>query len=125
MERKLLPHKRKGYTQKVKVSGQSMYLRTGEYEDGTLGEIFLDINKEGSLLKGLLNCFAISVSLGLQYGVPLNEYTDVFTFSKFEPNGLVRLHDKIKMCTSVVDLIFRDLAINYSGREDLAHANKE
>jgi ribonucleoside-diphosphate reductase alpha chain len=119
--RRPLPNKRSGYTQKVAMGGHSIYLRTGNYEDGSLGEIFLDINREGTLLRALMNCFAISVSLGLQYGVPLEEFVDVFTFTRFEPNGMVSRHDHIKMATSIMDFIFRDLAINYLGRYDLAH----
>ena len=119
--RRLLPNKRSGYTQKVKIEGHNIYLRTGEYEDGDLGEIFLDINKEGTLLGGMMNCFAIAVSLGLQYGVPLEEFVDVFTFSRFEPNGLVLGHDHVKNSTSIIDFLFRDLAINYLGRGDLSN----
>lgn len=124
-KRRALPSKRSGYTQKVKIGGHSVYLRTGEYEDGKLGEIFLDINKEGTLLRCMMNCFAISVSLGLQYGVPLEEFVDTFTFTRFEPNGVVLGHDNIKFATSVVDFIFRDLAINYLDRYDLSHIKKE
>ena len=116
-----LPSKRSGYTQKVKMGGHNIYLRTGEYQDGALGEIFLDINKEGTLLRSMMNCFAVAVSLGLQYGVPLDEFVDVFTFTRFEPNGLVIGHDNIKRATSIIDFIFRDLAINYLGRDDLSH----
>jgi ribonucleoside-diphosphate reductase alpha chain len=121
--RRPLPSRRAGYTQKAKVGGHSIYLRTGDYEDGSLGEIFLDINKEGTLLRSMMNCFAIAVSLGLQYGVPLDEYVDVFTFARFEPNGMVAGHDYIKRATSIIDFIFRDLAINYLDRHDLAHVN--
>jgi ribonucleoside-diphosphate reductase alpha chain len=123
--RRALPGRRKGYTQKAKIGGHSIYLRTGEYEDGQLGEIFLDINKEGTLLRSMMNAFAVSVSLGLQYGVPLDEFVDVFTFARFEPNGLVSGHDNIKRSTSIIDLIFRDLACNYLGREDLVHIKPE
>lgn len=123
--RRKLPHRRNGYTQKVKIGGHSLYLRTGEYADGTLGEIFLDMNKEGTLLRSMMNNFAIAISLGLQYGVPLEEFIDVFTFSRFEPNGLVQGHDFIKRSTSILDFLFRDLAINYAGRVDLAHASPE
>ena len=108
-KRRALPGKRNGYTQKAKIGGHSVYLRTGEYADGSLGEIFLDINKEGTLLRSMMNCFAVSVSLGLQYGVPLEEFVDVFTFSRFEPNGMVSGHDNIKRATSIIDLLFRDL----------------
>ncbi|MBF0442774.1 MAG: hypothetical protein HQK54_12790, partial [Oligoflexales bacterium] len=100
-------------------------LRTGEYRDGRLGEIFLDINKEGTFLRSMMNNFAIAVSLGLQYGVPLDEFVEVFTFTRFEPNGMVVGHDQIKMATSIIDLIFRDLAINYLDREDLAHIPRD
>jgi ribonucleoside-diphosphate reductase alpha chain len=124
-KRRSLPSRRAGYTQKVKIDGHSIYLRTGEYEDGNLGEIFLDINKEGTLLRSMMNCFAVAVSLGLQYGVPLEEYVDVFTFSRFEPNGMVQGHDNIKRATSIIDFIFRDLAIAYLGRNDLAHVTPE
>jgi ribonucleoside-diphosphate reductase alpha chain len=123
--RRKLPGRRAGYTQKVKIDGHTIYLRTGEYEDGTPGEIFLDINKEGTLLRSMMNCFAVAVSLGLQYGVPLEEFVDVFTFSRFEPNGLVQGHDNVKRATSIIDFIFRDLAINYLGRHDLAHIAPE
>jgi ribonucleoside-diphosphate reductase alpha chain len=123
--KKSLPHRRRGYTQKVQIGGHKIYLRTGEYEDGSLGEIFLDINKEGTLLRSMMNCFAVSVSLGLQYGVPLEDYVNLFTFTRFEPNGLVVGHDNIKRSTSIIDFIFRDLAINYLGRYDLAHSMGE
>lgn len=119
--RRPLPSKRSGYTQKVKIGGHTVYLRTGEYEDGQVGEIFLDLNKEGTLLRSIMNCFAIAVSLGLQYGVPLEEYVDVFTFTRFEPNGHVTGHDNLKRATSIIDFMFRDLALNYLGRTDLAH----
>ncbi len=116
-----LPNRRTGYTQKAKIGGQSIFLRTGQYEDGTLGEIFIDMHKEGAGFRSLLNCFAIAVSLGLQYGVPLDEYVEQFVFTKFEPSGVVTGNDHIKMATSVIDYIFRELAITYLGREDLAH----
>ncbi|MDR2151136.1 MAG: adenosylcobalamin-dependent ribonucleoside-diphosphate reductase [Spirochaetaceae bacterium] len=115
-----LPNRRMGYTQKAKIGGHSIFIRTGEYDDGSLGEIFLDMHKEGAAFRGLLNSFAIAVSLGLQYGVPLEEYVDAFTFSRFEPNGMVQGHDYIKMATSVIDYIFRDLAISYLQRGDFA-----
>ncbi|GHT92124.1 ribonucleotide-diphosphate reductase subunit alpha [Spirochaetia bacterium] len=117
--RKPLPNRRAGYTQKAKIGGHSIFIRTGEYDDGTLGEIFLDMHKEGAAFRSLLNSFAIAVSLGLQYGVPLDEYVDAFTFSRFEPNGMVQGHDYVKMATSVIDYIFRDLAISYLKRNDL------
>ena len=123
--RRPLPGKRKGYTQKVKIGGHNIYVRTGEYEDGKVGEIFLDINKEGTLLRSMMNCFAVAVSMGLQYGVPLDEFVKMFTFTRFEPNGLVIGHDQVKRATSIIDFIFRDLAINYLGRNDLAHVVPE
>ncbi len=116
-----LPGRRKGYTQKAKIGGHTVFLRTGEYEDGRLGEIFLDMNKEGSALRAFINNFAISVSLGLQYGVPLEEYVDAFTFTKFEPAGIVQGNDSIKNATSILDYVFRELAVSYLGRHDLAH----
>lgn len=123
--RKPLPNRRTGYTQKAKIGGHSIFIRTGEYEDGTLGEIFLDMHKEGAAFRSLMNSFAIAVSLGLQYGVPLEEYVDAFTFSRFEPNGMVQGHDYVKMATSVIDYIFRDLAISYLRRTDLAQVKPE
>ncbi|GHU21239.1 hypothetical protein FACS1894172_08990 [Spirochaetia bacterium] len=123
--RKQLPNRRSGYTQKAKIGGHSIFIRTGEYEDGTLGEIFLDMHKEGAAFRSLLNSFAIAVSLGLQYGVPLEEYVDAFTFTRFEPNGMVSGHDYVKMATSVIDYIFRDLAISYLHRNDLGQVKPE
>lgn len=123
--RKPLPNRRTGYTQKAKIGGHSIFIRTGEYEDGSLGEIFLDMHKEGAAFRSLMNSFAIAVSLGLQYGVPLEEYVDAFTFSRFEPNGMVQGHDYVKMATSVIDYIFRDLAISYLRRTDLAQVKPE
>ncbi|MCE5255813.1 MAG: adenosylcobalamin-dependent ribonucleoside-diphosphate reductase [Spirochaetaceae bacterium] len=123
--RRSLPNRRKGYTQKAKIAGHSVFLRTGEYEDGSLGEIFLDMHKEGAAFRSILNSFAIAVSLGLQYGVPLDEYIDAFTFTRFEPNGVVQGHDYIKMATSVLDYIFRDLAISYMDRHDLGQIKPE
>ena len=116
-----LPNRRGGYTQKAKIGGQSVFLRTGEYADGTLGEIFIDMHKEGAGIRSLLNCFAIAVSVGLQYGVPLEEFVDSFTFTKFEPAGMVSGNDHIRMASSIIDYIFRELAITYLGRADLAH----
>jgi ribonucleoside-diphosphate reductase alpha chain len=116
--RKTLPGKRSGFTQKATVGGQTIFVRTGEYEDGTLGEIFVDLHKEGATLRSLMNCFSIAVSLGLQYGVPLEEYVDKFTFTRFEPAGMVTGHDNIKNATSVIDYIFRMLGFEYLGRED-------
>ncbi|MDR2394599.1 MAG: adenosylcobalamin-dependent ribonucleoside-diphosphate reductase [Treponema sp.] len=123
--RKSLPNRRTGYTQKAKIGGHSIFIRTGEYDDGSLGEIFLDMHKEGAAFRSLLNSFAIAVSLGLQYGVPLEEYVDAFTFSRFEPNGLVQGHTYVKMATSVLDYIFRDLAISYLKRNDLGQIKPE
>ncbi|MCW9708066.1 vitamin B12-dependent ribonucleotide reductase [Fodinibius salsisoli] len=119
--RQRLPNRRNGYTQKVKIGGQSVYLRTGEYENGQLGEIFLDMHREGAAFRSLTNCFAIAISLGLQHGVPLEEFVDAFTFTKFEPSGPVSGSPHVKMTTSVIDYIFRELAVTYLGREDLAH----
>ncbi|HVX49821.1 MAG TPA: vitamin B12-dependent ribonucleotide reductase [Chitinophagaceae bacterium] len=120
VERKTLPAKRRGFTQKAKVGGQVIFLRTGEYADGTLGEIFIDLAKEGSTLRSLMNCFAISISVGLQYGVPLEEFVEKFVFTKFEPAGMVD-HPNIKTTTSLVDFVFRALAYEYLGRTDLVH----
>ena len=120
VERKSLPAKRRGFTQKAKINGQVLFLRTGEYTDGTIGEIFIDLAKEGSTLRSLINCFAIAVSVGLQYGVPLEEFVEKFVFTKFEPSGMVD-HPNIKMTTSLVDFVFRSLAYEYLGRTDLVH----
>ena len=120
-ERKLLPQRRKGYTQKAIVGGHKVYLHTGEYEDGCLGEIFIDMHKEGAAFRSLMNNFAIAISIGLQYGVPLEEFVDSFTFTRFEPSGLVEGNRTIKMATSILDYIFRELAVSYLGRNDLAH----
>jgi ribonucleoside-diphosphate reductase alpha chain len=116
-----LPKRRKGWTQEACVAGHKVFLRTGEYEDGTLGEIFIDTHKEGSTFRGLLNCLAMSVSLGLQYGVPLSAYVKQFTFTRFEPAGVIEGHPHIRMASSIVDYIFRALGIEYLGRDDLAH----
>ncbi|MDR2094625.1 MAG: adenosylcobalamin-dependent ribonucleoside-diphosphate reductase [Treponema sp.] len=123
--RRPLPNRRAGYTQKAKIGRHSIFIRTGEYDDGNLGEIFLDMHKEGAAFRSLLNSFAIAVSLGLQYGVPLEEYVDAFTFSRFEPNGVVQGHDYVKMATSVIDYIFRDLAISYLRRTDLGQVKPD
>ncbi|MEE2883118.1 MAG: vitamin B12-dependent ribonucleotide reductase [Planctomycetota bacterium] len=123
--RRRLPHRRGGYTQKAIVGGHKVYLRTGEYEDGSIGEIFLDMHKEGAAFRSLMNNFAICVSLGLQHGVPLEEFVEAFTFTRFEPNGIVQGNRTIKMATSVIDYIFRELAINYLGRYDLAQIQQE
>jgi ribonucleoside-diphosphate reductase alpha chain len=120
VERKSLPAKRRGFTQKARIGGQVLFLRTGEYNDGTIGELFIDLAKEGSTLRSLMNCFAISISVGLQYGVPLEEFVDKFVFTKFEPSGMVD-HPNIKTTTSIVDFIFRALAYEYLGRTDLVH----
>ncbi|HUS95478.1 MAG TPA: vitamin B12-dependent ribonucleotide reductase, partial [Hyphomicrobiaceae bacterium] len=120
-ERERLPGRRKGYTQKAVVGGHKVYLTTGEYEDGRIGEIFIDMHKEGAAFRSLMNNFAIAISLGLQYGVPLEEYVDAFTFTRFEPAGLVQGNDTIKNATSVLDYIFRELAVSYLARNDLAH----
>jgi ribonucleoside-diphosphate reductase alpha chain len=119
--RRKLPDRRKGYTQKAVVGGHKVYLRTGEYEDGKLGEIFIDMHKEGAAFRAMMNNFAIAISMGLQYGVPLEEFVESFTFTKFEPSGMVEGNDTIKMATSILDYIFRELAISYLGRNDLAH----
>jgi ribonucleoside-diphosphate reductase alpha chain len=116
-----LPNRRSGYTQKATIAGHNLYVRTGEYEDGRLGEIFIDMHKEGAAFRSVMNCFAIAVSLGLQYGVPLEEYVDAFIYTRFEPSGRVLGNDHIKMVTSVIDYIFRELAICYLDRLDLAH----
>ena len=122
-EREKLPDRRKGYTQKAVVGGHKVYLRTGEYDDGRLGEIFVDMHKEGAALRSLLNNFAIAISLGLQYGVPLDEYVDAFTFTRFEPQGPVQGNDSIKYATSILDYVFRELAVSYLERFDLAHVD--
>jgi ribonucleoside-diphosphate reductase alpha chain len=116
----LLPARRSGFNQEARVGGHKVYLRTGEYEDGTLGEIFIDLAKEGATLKGILSCFAIAVSKGLQYGVPLDEFVDTFTFQTFEPRGMVEGHPNIKMANSIVDYVFRALGVEYLQRDELA-----
>ena len=123
-DRERLPHRRKGYTQKASVGGHKVYLRTGEYEDGRLGEIFIDMHKEGAAFRSLMNNFAIAVSIGLQYGVPLEEFVEAFTFTRFEPQGIVTGNDAIKMSTSILDYTFRELAISYLDRHDLGHVSK-
>ena len=120
VERRSLPAKRRGFTQKAKINGQALFLRTGEYNDGTLGEIFIDMAKEGATMRSMLNCFAIAISIGLQYGVPLEEYVEKFVFTRFEPSGMVD-HPNIKSATSIIDFIFRSLAYEYLGRNDLVH----
>ena len=123
--RRRLPQRRAGFTQKASVGGHKVYIRTGEYEDGSVGEIFLDMHREGAAFRSLMNCFAIAVSLGLQYGVPLDEFVDAFVFTRFEPSGIVGGHDRIKMATSVIDYVFRELAITYLSRDDLAQVSSE
>ncbi len=120
-EREKLPNRRAGYTQKAIVGGHKVYLKTGEYKDGRLGEIFLDMHKEGAAFRSLMNNFAIAISLGLQYGVPLEEYVEAFTFTRFEPAGPVQGNDAIKNATSILDYVFRELAVSYLDRTDLAH----
>ncbi len=121
-ERNKLPHRRKGYTQKASINSHKVYLRTGEYMDGSLGEIFIDMHKEGAAFRSLMNNFAIAVSIGLQYGVPLEEFVEAFTFTKFEPSGEVKGNAEIKFSTSILDYIFKELAISYLGRDDLSNA---
>ncbi|MFA8384240.1 MAG: vitamin B12-dependent ribonucleotide reductase [Pelagibaca sp.] len=123
--REKMPERRKGYTQKAVVGGHKVYLRTGEYQDGSLGEIFIDMHKEGAGFRAMMNNFAIAVSVGLQYGVPLEEFVDAFTFTKFEPAGMVQGNDSIKNATSILDYIFRELAVSYLDRTDLAHVKPE
>ncbi|WP_300051244.1 vitamin B12-dependent ribonucleotide reductase [Sulfitobacter sp.] len=123
--REKMPQRRKGYTQKANVGGHKVYLRTGEYEDGKLGEIFIDMHKEGAGFRAMMNNFAIAVSVGLQYGVPLEEFVDAFTFTKFEPAGMVQGNDSIKQATSILDYVFRELAVSYLDRTDLAHVKPE
>lgn len=124
-KRRRLPDRRTGYTQKAKINGQSVYIRTGEYENGQLGEIFIDMHREGATVRSLLNVFAISISLGLQHGVPLEEFVDAFVFTRFEPSGVVSGHDRIKFSTSIIDYIFRELAFTYLGRHDLVHISNQ
>ena len=122
-DREKLPQRRKGYTQKAIVGGHKVYLRTGEYEDGRLGEIFIDMHKDGAAFRSLMDGFAIAISVGLQYGVPLEEFVEAFTFTRFEPAGMVVGNDSIKNATSVLDYIFRELAVSYLDRSDLAHVH--
>tara|TARA_Y100000590_G_scaffold318518_1_gene360399 strand:+ start:1558 stop:2415 length:858 start_codon:yes stop_codon:yes gene_type:complete len=119
--RSKMPDRRKGYIQKATIGSHKIYLHTGEYDDGKVGEIFIDTNKEGELVKALMNNFAIAISLGLQYGVPLDEFVDAFIETKFEPSGEIKGNDRILTASSILDYIFRELAISYLGREDLAH----
>jgi len=120
-DRSKMPDRRKGYIQKITIGDHKIYLHTGEYDDGKVGEIFIDMNKEGELVKALMNNFAIAISLGLQYGVPLDEFVDAFIETKFEPSGEIKGNDRILNASSILDYIFRELAISYLGREDLAH----
>ena len=124
-ERQRLPQRRTGYTQKASIGGHKVYLRSGEYEDGSLGEIFIDMHKEGAAFRSVMNNFAIAISIGLQYGVPLEEFVEAFLFTRFEPAGPVQGNDSIKNATSIMDYIFRELAISYLGRKDLAHTLPE
>ena len=121
LRRRRLPRRRHGFTQEARIGGHKVFLLTGEYEDGTIGEIFIDMHKEGAAFRSMMNCFAISVSMGLQYGVPLEDLVDQFCFTRFEPHGRVDGHDNLRACTSVVDYVFRVLGIEYLGRTDLAH----
>jgi ribonucleoside-diphosphate reductase alpha chain len=122
-DREKMPDRRKGYTQKAVVGGHKVYLRTGEYDDGRLGEIFIDMHKEGAAFRAMMNNFAIAISLGLQYGVPLEEYVEAFTFTRFEPAGFVQGNERIKSATSILDYVFRELAVSYLARNDLAHVD--
>jgi ribonucleoside-diphosphate reductase alpha chain len=124
-KRRKLPFRRRGYTQKAKIGNHSVYLRTGEYENGQLGEIFIDMHREGAAFRSLMNCFAISISLGLQHGVPLEEFVDAFVYTRFEPNGIVIGNPNIKMTTSLIDYIFRELAVTYLNRNELAHIERD
>jgi len=124
-KRRVMPGRRRGYTQKARVGGHKVYLRTGEFEDGSLGEIFVDMHREGAAFRSLMNCFAIAISLGLQYGVPLEEFVEAFVFTRFEPNGSVLGHQNIRMSTSIIDYIFRELALSYLGRTDLVQVKPE
>jgi ribonucleoside-diphosphate reductase alpha chain len=123
--RRRLPSKRHGLTQEAKVGGNKVFLRTGEYEDGTLGEIFIDMHKEGAALRSVMNCFAMLVSMALQYGVPLDVLVEQFVFTRFEPQGPVQGHDRVKFATSVIDYVFRALGVEYLERDDLAHVTPE
>jgi len=123
--RRRLPSKRKGVTQEAKVGGNKVFLRTGEYADGTIGEIFIDMHKEGAALRSVMNCFAMLVSIALQYGVPLEVLVEQFVFTRFEPQGPVQGHDRVKFATSVIDYVFRALGVEYLHRDDLAHVTAE
>ena len=124
-KREKMPDRRTGYIQKAVVGGHKVYIHTGEYRDGRLGEIFIDMHKEGAAFRAMMNNFAIAISLGLQYGVPLEEYVEAFTFTRFEPAGFVSGNERIKNATSILDYVFRELAVSYLGRTDLAHVNPE
>ena len=124
IKRNKLPQRRKGYTQKASINNHKVYLRTGEYMDGSLGEIFIDMHKEGAAFRSLMNNFAISISIGLQYGVPLEEFVEAFTFTKFEPSGKVEGNEEIRFTTSILDYIFKELAISYLGRDDFSNLNE-
>src|SRR5206468_12302534 len=121
LRRRRLPKRRHGFTQEARIGGHKVFLRTGEYEDGTLGEIFIDMHKEGAAFRSMMNCFAIAVSMGLQYGVPLEDLVNHFTFTRIQPQGRVDGHDHIRACTSVNDYVFRTLGLEYLNRTDLAH----
>jgi len=121
----LLPARRHGWTQEARIGGHKVFLRTGEYDDGTLGELFIDLAKEGATLRGVLSCFAIAVSKGLQYGVPLEEFVDTFTFHTFEPRGMVEGHPNIKMANSIIDYVFRAVGLEYLGRTDLVQVKPQ
>jgi ribonucleoside-diphosphate reductase alpha chain len=123
--RRRLPARRGGFTQEARVAGNKVFLRTGEYEDGTIGEIFIDMHKEGAAFRSMINCFAIAISKGLQYGVPLEEFVETFTFTRFEPQGMVAGHPNIKMATSIIDYVFRVLGLEYLGRTDLTQVPPE
>jgi ribonucleoside-diphosphate reductase alpha chain len=125
LRRRRLPKRRHGFTQEARIAGHKVFLRTGEYEDGTLGEIFIDMHKEGAAFRSMMNCFAIAVSMGMQYGVPLEDLVDQFCFTRFEPHGRVEGHDNIKVATSVIDYVFRVLGFEYLNRTDLAHVITE
>src|SRR5205085_8543803 len=123
--RRRLPSKRHGITQEAKVGGNKVFLRTGEYEDGTIGEIFIDMHKEGAALRSVMNCFAMLISIALQYGVPLEVLVEQFVFTRFEPQGPVQGHDRVKFATLVIDYVFRALGVEYLQRDDLAHVTPE
>src|SRR5690606_16285297 len=122
-EREKMPNRRQGYTQKAVVGGHKVYVHTGEFGDGRIGEIFIDMHKEGAAFRAMMNNFAIAISIGLQYGVPLEEFVEACTFTKFEPAGMVQGNDAIKNATSILDYVFRELAVSYLGRHDLAHVD--